>query len=95
MNCKWLIFKWAQLGSNQRPPDYESYFFPFRFFPFFTTFFHVIDSQHFYFSPLCCCFLISTIVVYSIVYPAKIFLDEIKTGTPELHNTKNQKLIVL
>jgi hypothetical protein len=24
MNCKWLIIKWAQLGSNQRPPDYES-----------------------------------------------------------------------
>ena len=24
MNCKWLIVKWAQLGSNQRPPDYES-----------------------------------------------------------------------
>ena len=23
MNCKWLIIKWAQLGSNQRPPDYE------------------------------------------------------------------------
>jgi hypothetical protein len=27
MNCKWLITKWAQLGSNQRPPDYESPFF--------------------------------------------------------------------
>ena len=24
INCKWLIIKWAQLGSNQRPPDYES-----------------------------------------------------------------------
>ena len=23
-NCKWLIIKWAQLGLNQRPPDYES-----------------------------------------------------------------------
>ena len=23
-HCKCLIFKWAQLGSNQRPPDYES-----------------------------------------------------------------------
>ena len=23
MNCKWFIVKWAQLGSNQRPPDYE------------------------------------------------------------------------
>ncbi|RLD91200.1 MAG: hypothetical protein DRJ29_14395 [Bacteroidetes bacterium] len=27
INCKWLIIKWAQLGSNQRPPDYESPFF--------------------------------------------------------------------
>ena len=24
MNCKWLIIRWAQLGLNQRPPDYES-----------------------------------------------------------------------
>jgi hypothetical protein len=24
MNCKWLIIKWAHLGSNQGPPDYES-----------------------------------------------------------------------
>jgi len=23
INCKWFIIKWAQLGSNQRPPDYE------------------------------------------------------------------------
>ena len=23
-NHKWLLFKWAHLGSNQGPPDYES-----------------------------------------------------------------------
>jgi len=23
INCKWLIIKWAQMGSNHRPPDYE------------------------------------------------------------------------
>jgi hypothetical protein len=23
INCKWLITKWAQMGSNHRPPDYE------------------------------------------------------------------------
>jgi hypothetical protein len=31
MNCKWLIIKWAQLGSNQRPPDYECSFFDMLF----------------------------------------------------------------
>jgi len=33
MNCKWLIIKWAQLGSNQRPPDYECSFFELIFGP--------------------------------------------------------------
>jgi hypothetical protein len=29
--CKALIIKWAQLGSNQRPPDYECSFFDILF----------------------------------------------------------------
>ena len=32
MNCKWLIIRWAQLGSNQRPPDYEYSFIDMLFY---------------------------------------------------------------
>ncbi len=28
INCKWLIIKWAQMGSNHRPPDYEFQYNP-------------------------------------------------------------------
>jgi len=78
---------WAQLGSNQRPPDYESYFFPFRCFPILGSLFQVIDSQHFQLSPVCGSFPLSAEVVYSNVYPAKIFLANLKTRPLLLHIT--------
>ena len=73
-------FLWAQLGSNQRPPDYESYFFAFRCFPIFGNSIHIVDYQHLSISAVFGTLPLSAIVVYPFVYPAKIFLPEFETN---------------
>ena len=74
-----LFSLWAQLGSNHRPPDYESNIFTFHSFPLFAIIFQVADFQPPMFSVTFRFLPVFAIVVYSNVYPLKINMAEIET----------------
>lgn len=84
---------WAQLDSNQRLPDYESNFFPFRCFPVLVNLCHVADYQISEFSTILGYLLITSIVVYPIVYPPKINIAKIKTLPYAVHTIGKSKNI--
>ena len=68
---------WAQLGSNQRPPDYESDFFAFRCLSSIADILQVVEYLALMFSSVFHCSPLIAIVVYSILHPIKIILLKI------------------